>query len=112
MKYDNYNRPEFQEKALYQRKIGIESRSSNSPSLKYTLILIIISAIIFVTIVSLYDVLRNFISKTYATATLNDPISHNLPEQIEATLLANNNAFYASLTFAGTCLLLAIVLIP
>lgn len=78
----------------------------------YTIILVIISAIIFVTVVSIYDIIRALITNYYAKKTLEDPVSNNTTEDIERTLLANNNAFYASFVFAGICVLTAVIFIP
>lgn len=78
----------------------------------YTLIIIIMSAIIFVTIISIYDIIRNVINNYYANISLNDPNSHNNQDDIERTIIANNNELWSSIVFAIICLLSSIIFIP
>ena len=77
-----------------------------------TTILIIISAIIFISVVALYDILRNYITNKYATKALEDPRSENTKTDIAKTEIANLNGLYSSICFALIVILSAIILIP
>lgn len=99
----------FSERDLEDRRIH-DTRSRLQP-ITYTLIIIIISAIIFVTVIAIYDVFRNLISNHYASIALNDPDSDNTPEDIERTQIANQQALVASIIFAIFCIITAIILI-
>jgi len=77
-----------------------------------TLIIIIISAIIFVTMVSVYDVAKGAIHNYYSKKALIDPNSHNTKEDIQRTLIADNESFKANCTFAVICVVSAIIFIP
>ena len=90
------------------RDVSLEERHIHGPAEKrerpvHIVIVIIISAILFVTIVSLYDVLRAWIINYYAEITLKDPISNNTENDIRKTLLANWNSFKAAAFFACMC---------
>jgi hypothetical protein len=94
---------------LYEKRI--HGRPDRMESIKFTIIIVIISAIIFVTVIAIYDIIRNGINNYYASLALNDPASHNSPEQIEQTEIANSNALWSSMVFASLCLISAIVFI-
>ena len=79
--------------------------------LKYTLIIIVISAIIFVTIVSIYDVIRTIIKNYYAKIALTDPMSNNKQEDIDRTIISNYDALKSNFFFALFCLVTGIILI-
>lgn len=81
-------------------------------TLKYTLIIVIISAIIFVTVIAIYDIIRNYINNKYAKISLENPDSGNTPQQIQSTLIANSNQLISSFVFALICIILALILIP
>lgn len=85
--------------------------SRPTETMRYTIVLVIISAIIFVTVVALYDVIRSGLNAHFANLALTDPNSHNTPEDIERTQIANQNAFWASVIFATICLIIGIILI-
>lgn len=95
---------------LYEQKI--HSNENNSRSIIYTLIIIIISAIIFVTIISLFDVIRGYITNYYANQALIDPISQNTPIDITRTNLANQENQTANITFFIVCIVISIFIIP
>lgn len=82
-----------------------------SRDLKYTIIVIFISAIIFVTIVSIYDVIRTIIKNYYAKIALEDPISNNKQEDIDRTIVSNYDALKSSFFFSLFCLVTGIILI-
>jgi len=85
--------------------------SSKPQTVTYTIIVIIISAILFVAVISLYDVIRSSINRYYADKSLVDPNSHNTPEDIERTQIANSNALLSTITFAIICVVLALLLL-
>lgn len=75
------------------------------------IILVIITAILFVTIISIYDVIRNIINNHYASKALRDPLAHNDPQDIESTLIGNKEGLIASIVFAVLCLITGGILI-
>lgn len=92
------------------------SRRIHSPeekirSVKYTILIVIISAIIFVTVIAIYDIIRALINNHYAELALTDPNSHNTPEDIQRTEIANTNSLLASIVFASVCVISAVILI-
>jgi|SRR6516164_2747274 hypothetical protein len=74
--------------------------------------IIILSAILFVTIVALYDVIRVLITNYYASIALLDPKSHNTLKDIDKTIVANNDRLQATFIFALICLIIALIFIP
>jgi hypothetical protein len=92
--------------------LDLYGRRMRGPSPSNTLALILISAILFIAVISLYDVLKIMVSNEYATRALLNPNSHNSPNDIERTLIANTEMQRASLVFSCICVGLAIVLIP
>jgi len=94
---------------LYGRHI--HGGTDKTQTIKYTVMIVIVSAIIFVGVISIYDVIRNMVNGYYANRALEDPNSHNTKEEIERTKIANRNLLYASIVFAGIVIVLAIVLI-
>jgi len=84
----------------------------SEPTIKYTLLIIIISAIIFVTALSVYDVVRNLINNYFAKQALLNPVSNNTKEDIDRTLIANRGGLISSSIFSVFCIILAIILIP
>lgn len=95
----------------------LENRHIHGPSerkedkIRYTIIIVMISAIIFVTTVSIYDVIRNALNTYYANLALTDPNSHNTNEDIERTKIANQNQLWSSMVFSAICIFSAIILI-
>ena len=69
LKFVDANRLESND--LYARKI--HGSDDKNRSIRYTIIIIIISAIIFVTVVSLYDIIRGYITNYFANKALHDP---------------------------------------
>lgn len=94
---------------LYSRRI--HGPANKPQALRHTIIIVIISAIIFVTTVALYDVIRNAINVYFANLALTDPNSHNTPEEIENVQISNQNALWSSMVFAAVCILIAICLL-
>jgi hypothetical protein len=87
---------------LYAKRIhGLHKNSST----KHTIIIIFISAIIFVTVISMYDVARNIINYYYAKKVLTDKTIHNDPKNILNTLTVNKNKLNSSVIFSLFCIL-------
>ena len=104
---------------LYKREIHGPSEDDKKNRKSYvtvpsipTIILIIISAIIFVTAVSIYDVFRSKINNYYAKINLEDPRSYNNREDIARTELANDRNLLSNIAFAIFAIIIAIILIP
>jgi hypothetical protein len=91
------------DRSLYEKRI--HSPEEKRASMKYTIIVIIISAIIFVTIISIYDIFRNIISNHYAEIALEDPNADNKSHDIKSTLIANRNALTSSIMFSLFCII-------
>jgi len=94
---------------IYSKRI--HEPTDRTKSIKYTILIVIISAIIFVTVIAIYDVIRSIIDNHYAHLALIDKNSHNTPEDIERTQIANENALWAHIVFASICIVSAIILI-
>lgn len=76
-----------------------------------TVIVIIVSAVIFVTIVSFYDVIRNLIANHYAKLALTDPQAQNTEQQISSTLIANQQGLTSTVMFCLFCIVMASLII-
>jgi len=85
---------------------------SHGETIRYTIIITCISAILFVTIVSIYDVLHNVINVYYNDLYLNDPHSHISQEDIERTKTSNKNTLIANCIFALICIVSAVIFVP
>lgn len=85
---------------------------SHGETIKYTIVITCISAIIFVTIVAIYDTLHNVINAYYSENYLDYADNNISQETIERTRIANKNAIMASSIFALICIIAAIILIP
>jgi hypothetical protein len=97
------------EKRLVERNIHGSTKVS---TIEYTLIIIVISAIIFVTVVAIYDIFRSMSYNYYANLSLLNPESNNTLEDIQRTLIVNQGSLKANITFAIFCIVLALALIP
>lgn len=97
---------------VYEKNIHGSSNSQKYNNIFKTIIIIIISAIIFVMIVSIYDVIRNVVSNIYAKKTLRDPTLKFTKIEIKRTLKTNKNALIASVIFAVICIIIALIFIP
>lgn len=86
--------------------------SNTSETIKYTVIIIIVSAIIFVTAIAVYDVIKTALSNTFAKQALTNPKSHNKPRDIRRTEIANKAALGSSAAFAAVSVVSAIVFVP
>lgn len=81
-------------------------------TIRYTIIVVFISAVIFVTVISIYDVIKNGINYIFAKRALSDPESHNSSDSIHRTLVANKNTLVSSSVFCGVCIVISVVSIP
>lgn len=81
-------------------------------TMKYTIVLVFISAIIFVTVISIYDIFRNIISG-YFNEKYIQKSHNNIPqENIERTIIADKNAIISSIIFALFCIVFALIFVP
>lgn len=97
---------------LYERRMhGPSNKDKKNDTLKYSIIIVIISAILFVAVISIFDVVRAYFNKIYAKISLNDPNSNNKEEDIVRTTIAINNQFWSTLTFCGFCIVTAVILV-
>lgn len=92
---------------LYERRI--HETKNNPKSIEYTIYIIIISAFIFISIIAIFDVIRNVISNYYAEKTLNDPKINNTKEDIERAEIANQNALWSSIVFAAIAFVIGVI---
>lgn len=90
---------------------GIRTSTNQSNEILDTIIAVFISAFIFVTLISIYDVIRNAINNYYASITLNDPRTNNKPQDILNTEIANEKGLISSAVFAIFCMISSIILI-
>lgn len=85
---------------------------SKQEMIKYTILIIVISAIIFVTVVASYDVIKTIIANYYARAALINPKSHNKQNDINRTIIANQNSLISASVFALICIASTIIATP
>jgi len=85
-----------------------QSRGAGSAT---SLIMIFVSAVIFVTMVAIFEVLKNAINNYYAEIALNDPDVNNTPEDILTTTTANRYGLISSFVFAVICVIIAIIVL-
>lgn len=97
------------EENLFDRKIHGSQDKQNKIS--YTLIIVIVSAIIFITIISIYDVIRTIINNYFAKIALTDPLSNNKKEDIERTVISNYDELKSRFFFSLFCIITGIILI-
>jgi len=99
-----------QDRDLIERHIhGPREKGSN---IKYQLIIILISAMIFVTAVAIYDIIRNTINYFYSDYSLRQNNGNNTEEEITIFLLANRNTIISSSIFALFCIITSLIFIP
>jgi ABC-type Fe3+ transport system permease subunit len=105
--------PYTEDRSSYtERRIHGRTENNTTESNYHIIIIVIISAILFVTVISIYDVARSAIVNYYASISLNDPLSNNKQSDIERTLIANYNSFIAATIFSLICIISAIISIP
>ena len=69
-----------------------------------TIFIVILSGIILVTIISIYDVIRTYIDNYHAQRTVNNPQFRGDQEDINNTLIANRESLNSSIVFSLMCL--------
>jgi len=106
MKFRKSNIIDFKKDNLFEKRI-------DPPTEQYeTIILIIISAIIFVTFVAIYDFIKGLINNYYSKKSLNDPNSYNTSEDIQRTIIANEHSLMSNFIFVLVCIIIAVILVP
>lgn len=85
-------------------------RISNDKN-KNTIFIIFVSAIIFVFVVSIYDIIRNAINNYYAQMALKNPKTKNTQQDIDNTIIVNNYSFNSSIVFGGVTLISVLIIL-
>ena len=96
----------------YDDSPDLRPKRIHKDTVKHTVVIIIISAIIFIAVVAIYEVFRNIINRHYSRQALYDPEAKNNLDDINRTIIVNNNSLQATLVFAFFCLLTAIIFLP
>jgi ABC-type Fe3+ transport system permease subunit len=79
---------------------------------KHLITIIVLSAILFITIVAFYDIIKVMVNNYWANIALNDINSNNTPEEIQRSLVANADRLQATFIFALICLIIAFIFVP
>jgi hypothetical protein len=87
-------------------ELGIK-RGPDFDSTKRNVILIVMTAVIFIAIVALYDVLRLFISVFYLRHDYSIP-----PEEVKSILPLRQDSLGSAAIFALFCVLIALIVVP
>lgn len=95
---------------LFERNMYDDAGQSRASI--HTVILVMISAILFVTIIAMYDVVRNFIKDYYAKTELEVHRNELPTEDIIEAELANRENLQSSIVFALFSLITALIFIP
>lgn len=101
--------PRYINRSLSSRLNPEEVEGTHGESINKLILTVIISAIIFVTFVALYDVLKNYINNHYARIALEDPRAENSEHDIIKTEIANQESLISSMVFAGVCIVIAVI---
>ena len=75
-------------------------------------LMVIVSAIIFIMMVAIYDVFKSAITNDMSKRALIDPMSNNTQQDINRTLIANNYSLMADIMFAVITVISFIVFVP
>lgn len=100
---------EEEEKLIKNRKT---TTSSSTHDIIRLFLIILISAIIFVTVISIYEIIRTTLNYYFSASALHDENSHNAQDDIERTMIADYNQLLSTIAFAGICIIIAIILLP
>ena len=76
----------------------------STKSFQTIIVPIIISAIVFITILSLYDVVKHALLNYYARKALLDPKARNRKKNITRTLIANSQHLFSLIIFSLFCI--------
>ena len=91
---------------------NIHGHISHEDTIRYTIVITCISAIIFVTIISMYDVLRNIVNSYYTENYFENSNNNMSEDDITRIRISNKNTIISSVIFSLLCILSAIILIP
>ena len=99
--------------SYYDSRIGSPSKQYENPlSIYRTVLLTLVSAVLFVTAISIYDIIRQRIVTYYARRAIEDPDACNDPQLIRRTLIVNRESFASTVTFSLVCIIIALIIIP
>ena len=76
-----------------------------------TVLVVAVSAIIFLTIIAIYELVKGYINNYYAERSLRNPNSNNSEKDIRSTLIANEENLKSIATFALVAIIIAIITI-
>jgi len=93
----------------YRRVIA--HNEGDSGKIRYTIIIVIISAVLFITVVAIFQIVSNIIDNYYSKNALLNPLSNNTSEDVNRTLIANQNSLISTVMFALFCILASILLV-
>lgn len=101
----------------YQKDTNLTERHIHGPrhniqTIKHQIIIILISAMIFVSAVAVYDVIRNSINYFYADFSLHNNGNTNTEQDINNFLLASRDTIISSALFALFCIITSLIFIP
>lgn len=109
----------FQEQSLLGVSVGtnpkllteviLEDKKDDNLNLLLT---VVVSAIIFVTVIALYEVIKVAISNYYDNIASMDPNSNYTQEEIERNVTSNYYELLSTVVFAIICLVIALIFIP
>jgi hypothetical protein len=88
------------------------SKNKPSGSLMLLLVVIILTIIIFVAVLSVYDLIKEKIIVQHAKKALLNPRSRNTSDEIERTLIANRESYNATMHFSVVAIFIAVIFLP
>lgn len=90
----------------------LKKQMKNTGTLLMLMVVVFITIIIFVTVISAYDIIREKITNIYAKQALRDKRSGNKKEDLERTIIANEKAYDATVTFGIFSIMLSMGILP
>lgn len=110
----NFKNIPLRNQTLYRRNISADNTDDDNnpktiPSNRSIIILSIVGAILFILVVSLFDIVRNWINNYYAEKALRDSASNVSTDDINSTIIANYQSLIASIVFAIFCVIVGVV---
>ncbi len=88
------------------------SPKNNNLNIVTTIITIIISALIFISIIAVFDVIKKIITNYYAEKTLKDPNLNNDTLNINRTFVANQQSLNSNIIFCLLSIFITFTLVP
>ena len=76
-----------------------------------TIVLIFISAIIFVTVIAIYDIAKNYFNNYYSKRSLLESNNENISKDLPNNAIFNKNNLASSIIFAIFCSLTLIIIL-